>query len=282
MYHWSLSLAWFRFCETKYWARGSEVQRAEAAARHQGRSTWGRKKNWASIPGVYRNFPQYLGFIGFFPDIPTHRGFIWFFSIPGVYLIFHQISGGLSQINLYMCTYIQYTTPPSHHFHTPTPNQPRDDTHIHTHRHTHTYTHTHTPSAQTQKHLYFLNNNFLNINKFFRHQNTLYVHHIFFRIDLLHLFFSELWVCQYGFMRVTWFTRELQLIVVCVAVCVCATVCAWHDPFVSCTELQYVLRRVAVCGYWFMRVTWSIRESQFNGELQWIAACVAVWVALCA
>jgi len=55
LYQWTLSLASFRLCETQYWARGSEAQRAEAAARHRGRSTFQgfiHPKKWGPNTGV--------------------------------------------------------------------------------------------------------------------------------------------------------------------------------------------------------------------------------------
>ena len=61
-------------------ARGGEAQRADAAARHQGRSKLWTKKNSGPIPVIYRNFLN-SGFYRFF------------FPIPGVYQFFFQYRG---------------------------------------------------------------------------------------------------------------------------------------------------------------------------------------------
>jgi len=53
-------------------ARGSEAPRADAAARHQGRSKSWAKKKFMSNTGDLSEFSQYWGFIGFF----QYRGFI--------------------------------------------------------------------------------------------------------------------------------------------------------------------------------------------------------------
>jgi len=62
-------------------ARGGEEQRADAAARHQGRSKPWTKKNSGPIPGIYRNFLNTGGLSVFFP-------------IPGVYRSCHQKARG--------------------------------------------------------------------------------------------------------------------------------------------------------------------------------------------
>jgi len=86
LYEWILLLNPFGFCETYYWARGSEAQRAEAAARHQGKSTSKGKKFGPPIPGVYRNFLSIPG---------VYRIFFGFSHIPGFNLIFVSSIPGL-------------------------------------------------------------------------------------------------------------------------------------------------------------------------------------------
>ena len=60
-------MASFCFCETEYWARGSEAQRTEAATRHQGRSTFRGfihpKKNGVPIRVLSDFLTRYRGFI---------------------------------------------------------------------------------------------------------------------------------------------------------------------------------------------------------------------------
>ena len=62
-------------------ARGGEEQRADAVARHQGRSKPWTEKNSGPIPGIYRNFLNTGGLSVFFP-------------IPGVYRSCHQKARG--------------------------------------------------------------------------------------------------------------------------------------------------------------------------------------------
>jgi len=49
-------------------ARGGEAQRADAAARHQGRSKPWAKKKIGSNTGDLSEFSHYWGFIGFFSN----------------------------------------------------------------------------------------------------------------------------------------------------------------------------------------------------------------------
>ena len=61
---------------TKYWARGSEAQRAEAAVRHQGRSTfWGfihpQKKKSGRLTGGLSDFLPNTGGLS---DVLLHTG----------------------------------------------------------------------------------------------------------------------------------------------------------------------------------------------------------------
>jgi len=49
-------------------ARSSETPRADAAARHQGRSKSWAKKKFMSNTGDLSEFSQYWGFIGFFSN----------------------------------------------------------------------------------------------------------------------------------------------------------------------------------------------------------------------
>jgi len=70
-------------------ARGSEVQRAEAAARHQGRSTPGGKK--LGVPhtgGLSVFFYDTGGLSAFFLNTGGLYDFFGLSQIPGLYLIF--------------------------------------------------------------------------------------------------------------------------------------------------------------------------------------------------
>jgi len=71
-------------------ARGGEAQRADAAARHQGRSKPWTKKKIGSNTWDLSEFSQFRGFIGFFPNTgglselpPKSQGLI--FGGPPVY-----------------------------------------------------------------------------------------------------------------------------------------------------------------------------------------------------
>jgi len=81
-------------------ARGSEAQRAEAAARHQGRSTPGGGEIWVKYRGFIQFFHDSGGLSGDFHDTGGYQGilgYIWgYLGMSGdIYLGISGISGDI-------------------------------------------------------------------------------------------------------------------------------------------------------------------------------------------